>query len=148
MVDKLQTFAKSWLKEFKDVRSLGFVVFAIIALLVTWSTIGSIQTNYDLQKKVSRLEQENQVSSLENTNLKLKNQYYDTDQYLELAARKQFGKAAPGETVYVVPKSVALKYVTEQPKKATADIAAASAAQPAYQKNFQAWMQFLFRHGE
>jgi cell division protein FtsB len=142
MLNKVYLFAKSWANEFKDVRSLGFVIFAVISLLVTWSTIGSIQTNYELQKQVARLQQENQVFELENKNLRLKNEYYNTDQYLELTARKQFGKAAPGETVYVIPRSTALAQVTSQP----AQVAAAKVDAPTgplYQRNFEAWMKFL-----
>lgn len=126
----------------KDIRVIGFMAFAVLVLLVSWSTVSVIQTNYDLQKQVSTLAQQNKVSELENNNLKLKNQYYNTDQYLELAARRQFGKAAPGEKVLIVPKNVALAHTVNLPdaatKKTTDD------QKPVYQRNFETWMDFFF----
>ncbi len=113
-------------------------------VLVSWNTVGVIQTNYDLQKRLSRLEQQNEVYNLENENLKLKNEYYNSDQYLELTARKQFGKAAPGERVYIVPKNVALEHTVELPKPKEQAPEVAN-PKPMYQRNFEAWMDFFFR---
>ena len=126
----------------KDIRVIGFVAFAVLVLLVTWSTVTVIETNYDLQKKVSTLEQQNQVSQLENNNLKLENQYYNTDQYLELTARRQFGKAAPGEKLLIVPKNVALAHTVDLPK--AADKTKQPSDKPFYQQNFEAWLDFFF----
>jgi len=136
-----------YLQELRDVRVLGLVVFGALVLLVSWSGIQVIQTNYDLQKQISKLQQENQVQQLENTNLKLRNEYYNTDQYLELSARKQFGKAAPGETVLLVPKSVALAHAAALPQTTIKSMATVATHKPTYQRNFEAWMDF-FLHRE
>lgn len=130
--------------QLKDVRVLGLLVFCIIALLVTYNGLGAIQTNYVLQKQIARLEQENAIRQLENNNLRLKNEYYNTEQYLELQARRQFGKAAPGETVVLVPRSVALKYTVDTPAEATAS-PQEKPHKPMYQQNFESWMDFFFR---
>lgn len=138
--DKVVTY----IKELHDVRVLGVHVFVIVALLVTWSGVGVIQDNYQLQKKISRLRQETELQELENDTLRLRNQYYDTDQYLELTARRQFGLAAPGETLLLVPESVALAHSVDLPEaKKTAE--KTKPEKPTYQQNFEAWMQFLFR---
>jgi cell division protein FtsB len=134
----------SYLKQLRDVRVLGVHVFVVIALLVTWSGIGVVQTNYQLQKRLSRLEQENELQTLENATLKLRNEYYNTDQYLELTARKQFGLAAPGETLLLVPKSVALAHTVEPPPPSTQE-EVRTPSKPTYQRNFEAWMEFFFR---
>jgi cell division protein FtsB len=124
-------------------RTIGLVVFGIVAILVTWSGIKAVQTNYDLQKQISALQQQNQVSELENKNLQLQNQYYNTDQFLELAARRQFGKAAPGETELLVPKSVALAHAADLKKPLQQITAAPSLNKPKYQQNFEAWINFF-----
>ncbi len=129
--------------QLRDVRVLGLAFFGVLVLLVSWSGIQVIQTNYDLQKQISKLQQQNQVSQLENNNLHLRNQYYNTDQYLELTARKQFGKAAPGETVLLVPKTVALAHAKEIPKPDTQTKEKPITHKPTYQRNFEAWMDFL-----
>lgn len=129
--------------QLSDVRALGLLVFGGIVLLVTWSGIKAVQTNYELQKQIASLEQENKVSELQNQNLKLKNQYLNTDQFLELAARRQFGLAAPGEKVMLIPKNVALSHTIdlEIPSQANTDQALIN--RPTYQKNFQAWIDFF-----
>ena len=111
--------------------------------MLTWSGVKAVQTNYSLQKQIARLSQENQVSQLKNNNLKLQNQYYHTDEYLELAARRNFGKAAPGEKVIIVPKSVALANSTDLNSQPTGKPKKHPGAQPTYQKNFEAWIDFF-----
>ena len=132
-----------YLRQLRDVRLLGLHVFVVIALLVTWNSIGVIQTNYELQQELSRLQQENDIRKLENDTLKLRNEYFETDQYLELAARKQFSKAAPGETLILVPEEVALQHSVAMPDEVKNTIA--SPEKPQYQQNFEAWMEFFFR---
>lgn len=129
--------------QFRDVRAVGLVLFLVIVLLVSWSGIKVIDTNYRLQKDISRLEQQNQVSRLTNTNLKLQNEYYQTDQYLETAARQDFGMAAPGETMLNIPADVALAHTTDLPDTEQEQVRKTEAKRPAYQRNFQAWMNFL-----
>jgi cell division protein FtsB len=134
----------SWIS---DVRMLGLVVFTILALLVTWSGIKVVQTNYELQKQMSAMQQKNEVSKLKNSNLALKNQYYETDQYLELAARRQYNKGLPGEKLLIVPKSVALAHTVEVkiPQPEVKNASALENEGPWYESNFNAWLEFLFR---
>ncbi|HTH71976.1 MAG TPA: septum formation initiator family protein, partial [Candidatus Pristimantibacillus sp.] len=128
---------------------VGLMVFLVIVLLVSWSGVKAIETNYGLQKEISALKQENGVKKLADENLKLENQYYNTSQYLDVAARQDFGLAAPGETVLNVPRTVALSYTVDLPKDTKAE-EAPKAKQPAYQRNFQSWMDFLLhrRHAD
>lgn len=143
MLEKLKQYQNNpSLKVLSDTRALGLIAFGIIALLVSWSGVKSIQTNYELQKQISELTQQNNVKKLENVNLKLRNEYYKTDQFLELAARRQFGKAAPGETVIIVPKSVAYANSIEIPKQKTTENSASS-KKPFYQKNLESWVNFF-----
>lgn len=145
MLEKIKNLTKNsvW-PHLRDVRFLGFMVFGVMVLLASWSGVTVIETNYELQKQIAQLDQQNQIQQLTNQNLKLQNEYYNTDTYLELVARKQFGKGAPGETLLLVPKSVALAHAKELPQTKETTQAAKPANQPTYQKNFTAWMNFLF----
>ena len=136
---------KNYLRGLRDVRQIGLLLFVGLVLLVTWSGIGVIQTNYDLQKQIAHLQQSVDLQQLENSNLKLRNEYFNTDQYLELQARRQFGKAAPGEKLYIVPKQVALAH-SVAPLPAPTKTANKEPDKPFYQKNFESWTDFLFRH--
>lgn len=125
-----------------DARVLGLLAFGVVALLVTWSGIKAVQKNYELEKRIAISRQNNDIQKLENENLKLKNHYYESAQYLELSARRQFGKAAPGEVLYTVPEEVALSRTVEPaPKPQTP--AEEEASQPGFQQNFNDWVEFL-----
>ncbi len=123
-----------------DVSFLGQMLFVVLVLLISWSGIKTIQTNYSLQKKISALKQQDDVQKLQNDNLALQNQYFNSKQYLELQARQNFGLAAAGEKEIIVPKSVALSYTVDLP---SAKPPAAKVKQPAYQRHFQSWVNFF-----
>jgi cell division protein FtsB len=129
--------------QFRDVRAAGLLLFLVVVLLISWSGIKVIDTNYRLQKQISQLEQETQVRDLSNTNIKLQNDYFQTDQYLEIAARQNFGLARAGETVLNVPENVALAHTVDVPNIDQVEAKKTQAKQPAYQRNFQAWINFL-----
>ena len=149
MNDKIkhyQQIALEYAHNLNDIRFLGQVLFGVLILLVSWSGVKAIQTNYNLQKQISALQQQNDVQKLANDNLKLQNQYFNTNQYLELSARQNFSLAAPGEKEVLVPKTVALANTVNLGLAAKKDEAVSK--QPAYQRNFQDWVDFfLHRQG-
>ena len=145
MTEKLTALFKRYypyINELQDVRVAGMVVFAVVVLLISWSGVKAIDTNYKLQKQISELQQQNQVYELDNANAQLENDYYNSEQYQELSARQNLGLAMPGETEVTVPKDVALRY-TAQPPSGQTKQAQAQSKQPAYQKNMQAWVNFF-----
>lgn len=145
MFNKIQNiFNSKKTKQLADVRNVVLYVFGILVLAIAWSSARTVQNNYQLQKKISELEQQNRVLSLINGNTYLQNQFYETDEYLELSARQNLGLAAPGETVLNVPKSVAMKYVNPAlADKRDSGTGTVSDSRPAYAKNLQAWRDFL-----
>jgi cell division protein FtsB len=127
---------------FRDPKNVGLGIFLIIVLLISWSGVKALQTNYSLQKQISLLKQQNDVQQLQNINQQLQNQYYGTNQYLNVTARQEFGLGQPGETELIVPKAVAFAHLA--PLSATTpNSSVASSNQPTYQKNFQAWVDFI-----
>ncbi len=146
MEDKKQTKLEKiydYALQFRDVRAAGLMLFLVVVLLISWSGLKVIDTNYRLQKQISQLEQQTAVSKLSNTNIRLQNEYYQTDQYLEVAARQNFGLAKPGETLLNVPTEVAMRHTVDLPDDEKTEAKKTAAKQPAYQRNFQAWMNFL-----
>lgn len=132
-----------FIDQFRDVRAIGFAIFGVVVLMVSWSGVHVIQSNYSLQKQISSLRQQNDIAELENANMKLQNHYFSTDEYLELAARRQFGKGAPGETLILVPKAIALAH-TIPAEEGSADKVAISTEMSVYRHNFEAWRSFFF----
>lgn len=145
MLDKIQNiFNSKEARQLADVRNVVLYVFGVLVLAIAWSSARTVQNNYQLQRKIAELEQQNRVLSLQNGNTYLQNQFYETEEYLELSARQNLGLAAPGEKVLNVPKSVAMKYVNP----ALADNRDSTTAlsidnRPRYTKNLQAWRDFL-----
>ena len=151
MHEKLTQYQKKfeeYADQLHDVRVVGLLSFTLMVLFISWGGVRAIDTNYRLQKQISRLEQQGAVEQLENNNLKLQNQYFNTSQYLELTTRQNFGLAKPGEKLVTVPASVALAHTTDVQNAEKAEAIQTKAKQPAYQRNFQAWMDFfLHRQG-
>lgn len=144
VINKIKNYTNDpRIKQLQDVRVAGVLIFGVIAILVTWSSLGVIEQNYNLETEISKLQQQVKVQQLENNNLALQNQYYNSNEYLDLQARQLFGIAAPGEKEIIIPDSVALSNsvdVTNQTNLTNT----ASPPQPFYQRNFQAWMNFFF----
>jgi cell division protein FtsB len=128
-------------RRLNDIRFVGQLVFVVIVLLISWSGIKTIQTNYGLQKQITALKQQNSLQKLQNDNLSLQNQYFNSDQYLEISARQNFGLARPGEKEIVVPEKVALAYTIDTPS--IDHPAKPKSPQPAYQRHFQSWVDFF-----
>jgi cell division protein FtsB len=145
----LQTVKNLWnparLKQITDIRNVGFYIFAVIVLAIAWSGAKTVQNNYELQKQISVLRQQNEVLQLSNQNTALQSQFYETNQYLELAARQNLGLAAPGETVLLVPKSVAMEHVNASlsPPLNNSENDSSGIPKSRFAQNFQDWRDFL-----
>lgn len=139
-------FTTAKIKQLTDIRNIGLYVFVLIVIAITWSGINTVQSNYELQKKISQLKQENSVAALQNANKTLENQYLGTNQYLEIAARQNLGLAAPGEKVLIVPRAVALRYagVVDQPTSDESNTTSSVIDKRSnFVKNMQDWRDFL-----
>ena len=136
----LRAVASDFIYRLRDIRFAGQVVFVVIVLLISWSGVKAIQLNYKLQKQIATAKQENEVQQLQNNNLQLQNEYYNSSQYLELQARLNFGLANPGEKEILVPQSVAMYYA---PKISIQNAEPKRIAVPAFQQHINDWANFL-----
>lgn len=144
MLDEVKVILKKQIKQLSDVRNIALYLFVFIVLAIAWSSVKTIQNNYDLQKAISTLKQQNEVIALTNQNINLQNKYYQTDQYLELSARQSLGLAVPGEKVMLVPKTVALKYVDPGlSKQNIKESPNPLDSRSKYVKNIETWRDFL-----
>jgi cell division protein FtsB len=144
-LEQYLTPVRAYVLSLRDVRNVGLLVFTVIVLLISWSGVKAVQTNYGLQKQIAQLQQENAVQNLEDTNLALQNQYYTTNQYKEVTARQNLGLGMAGETELLVPRGVALEHTVQQPSAAA--VTSQVPKQPFWQRNFQAWINFFLHRG-
>lgn len=136
------------IQRFSDIRVIGLIAFGIVVLLVAWSSLKALQANYELEKQKVALEQQTRLQRLENENLQLRNVYFESDEYLELSARRQLNKGAPGEKLYQIPRSVALSHTVDLPKTKQQIATEKEQDKPTYRKNLEAWRDFFFHIGK
>ena len=117
------------------VHNIGMLAIVVVALSVSWTSTKIIQRNYGLLKEISVLEQKVRLDELAVENQKLMNEYYKTDAYLEIAARKQFNKALPGEKLMLVPKALAIQKVS--------DLIPSQVTRPEQKEGLRKWQQWM-----
>jgi hypothetical protein len=93
------------------VEALAAFVIVLTVAAVSYNTSQVILQNYQLQRQVSEAQQQVAIAELEVDNQRLTNEYYKTDAFLDIAARRQLSKGLDGEKLVIVPQSVALSYI-------------------------------------
>ena len=115
------------------------IVAAICCLVWTWGSISSMTRNWSLAQEVASRQREKALLELEVETLELENEYYLSNEYQELAARKYQGKKLPGETMIYLPENSEAaknKHKNSESTDAAPDAAEAS--------NLEQWITFLF----
>ena len=120
------------IKKYYTLDNAVLLIAVAIALSWLWGTMDTLQNNFRLQTQINELQHEVETSKLEADNLELENQYFASQEYLELQARQRLNKAAPGEHLLILPANTTQDSPT---KKSTTDM---------QQSNFQAWLKFFF----
>ena len=115
------------------IENIAIIVAFIFALFCAVSAIASLQKNYELLSRVREGQLTNEVLKIKNSNLRLQQAYYGTDEFMELQARAKLNKALPGENLVLLPK---VDPMVRQP------ITNAQAKQKEL-TNQQKWAQFL-----
>jgi Septum formation initiator len=133
----------NYIEQLGDIRYSGQLIFAVIIILLTWSGIRSVETNYKLLRQINEIKQQNQLQQLENSNIDLGNQYLSSNQYLDISARQNLGLALSGEQELLVPKSVALSYVVKSPYKQSDK--SVTTNNPG---NYQSWIDFFLHRNQ
>lgn len=86
--------------------TLNNVVLAI-ALVIganwAWGSIEMMQRTYSLQKTLDLKQRQQTLAELEKATLEYEQNYYQSNEYKELAARQYLGLADPGEKVLILP---------------------------------------------
>lgn len=123
-----------------------FLTFDNVVLLIafglclawTWGSISSMSRNWSLAQSVMNRQREKALLELEVETLALENEYYLSEEYQELAARKYQGKMLEGETMVYLPAN------SEAAKTKHSSTGATSSVEADVMGNFEQWMKFLF----
>lgn len=104
--------------------NLTLLFFIAVSLAITWATIGQIEYNYRLEQRARTLEEEVAVLRQQNINQDLRNEFFETNYYLELSARRQLGLVSPGEKVAIINRQdieAVLAEFPEEPEEIAAE---------------------------
>ena len=108
---------------------------AILCIYWTWGGISAMSRNWELEQRLDTRRKELTLLQLEVENLELENEYLRSEEYQELAARRQQNKMFEGESmVYLPANSAVAKNKYQQIEE----------ADPVPPSNFEQWMSFLF----
>lgn len=130
---------KNIANKFLDSRNAVFGLFLILSISLMYNTLKVIQKNYALQSQVDLLIDEVALVEVQNQNLRYNIEYYKTDSYLEVEAKRRFSLAGSGEKVVLLAKDG-----DGQQEELRTTIEQRQEAKPLHQDNFEKWMIFLF----
>lgn len=129
-----------WLThDFLTLDRVVMVIAVVCCLMWTWGSIDSMTRNWSLAQELMNRQREKALLELEVETLELENEYYESTEYKELAARKYQGKMLPGETMIYLPdnsEAAINKHKTSTEEDATIATATMS--------NLEQWLAFLF----
>ncbi len=115
------------------------IVAVIFCLAWTWGSIDAMTRNWSLAQELMSRQRERAVLELEVETLELENEYYQSYEYQELAARKYQGKMLPGETMIYLPDNSEAA-INKHKTSETDDTTLATTAMT----NLEQWLAFLF----
>lgn len=138
-MQKLKTQLRRMIYFFKrDFLTAQNIVLAVAILLAFYFLAGAISATsktWSLQTKLNALLAQEDLTKIEVEKLKLEQQYYQTDEYQELMARKKLGKMAAGETMVILEpnsKAASEKYLNDND------------SQKQERSNFAQWLDLIF----
>lgn len=127
-----------WLKHDLLVFDNVVLIIALVFCLIwTWGSISSMTRNWSLAQELMNRQREKALLELEVETLELENEYYLSEEYQELAARKYQSKMLPGETMVYLPED------SNKTNRGT-EIAVEEIIATDTMSNLEQWLAFLF----
>lgn len=122
--------------DFLTIENVVLVVAIALCLVWTYQSIVAMSRNWELSERLTAEKKALELLSVEVEAAELENEYYKTEEYQELMARKYLDKQLPGEQMVVMPEN------TEAAKNKYKQVAAEN-KEKTY-SNFEKWMMYLF----
>ena len=108
----------------------------VLCLMWTYQSIMAMSRNWQLSEKLTSERRELELLSLETEAAELENEYYKTNEYQELNARRFMDKQMPGEKMVVLPENSA--------EARNAHIERMKPQEEREMTNIEKWFKFLF----
>lgn len=113
---------------------LGLAI--VLCMVWTYQSIVAMTKNWELSESLAKKKRELELVTLEVEAAELENEYYQTEEYQEILARKYLDKELPGENMVVLPEN-------SEVAKSKYKTAITEETETSY-SNFEKWKIFLF----
>ncbi|USN96702.1 MAG: septum formation initiator family protein [Candidatus Nomurabacteria bacterium] len=127
--------------QYMTMNNMVLAVAVVIAVGWAWSSVEAVQRNYQLQKEVNDKRRQAKLIELQTENLQFEQNYYKSNEYLTLEAKRRLGLVEPGEKVLILPANSASVVAEDQAEK-NADTLLPDDVPPP--PPLTQWLDFLF----
>ena len=134
--NKLRQLNYKMRHDFFTLENIVLVVAIALCLLWTYQSIEAMSRNWELSERLTTTRKELELLNVEVETAELENEYYKTEEYQELMARKLLDKQLPGEKMVSLPENSEM--AKEKFKQTTAKTTEKNYT------NFEKWMMYLF----
>ena len=123
--------------DFLTVENVVLALAIVLCLVWTYQSVAAMSRNWELSERLTTERKSLELLNIEVEMIQLQNEYYQTNEYQELAARRHLDKKMSGENMVVMREN------SETAKNKHRDIEKESAENSEY-SNFEKWMMYLF----
>ena len=124
--------------DFLTVENVVLAIAIVLCLTWTYQTIAAMSRNWELSERLTEERKKLELISVEVEAAELQNEYYKSNEYQELIARRNLDKKLEGENMVVMPENS-----EEAKNKHKNETKATTIEEPEY-SNFEKWMMYLF----
>ena len=125
------------LKHSLSIENVVLFLAVLMCLVWTYQSIVAMNRNWELTERLTTEKRNLELLTIEVETKELENEYYNSEEYQELLARKNANKQLPGEHMVFLPENS--EEAKNKHKKAEPDVA----VKKEY-SNFEKWMKYLF----
>ena len=123
-------------RDFFTLENIALLLAIVLCLVWTYQSIAAMSRNWGLSETLITEKKELELLSIEVDAEELENEYYKTNEYQELMARKILDKKLSGENMVILPDN-------SEEAKNKHKVAKVEKQEKSY-SNFEKWMMYLF----
>lgn len=123
-------------RDFFTLENIALLLAIVLCLVWTYQSIVAMSRNWKLSETLITEKKELELLNVEVEAAELENEYYKTNEYQELIARKILDKKLSGENMVILPDN-------SEEAKNKHKVAKVEKQEKSY-SNFEKWMMYLF----
>ena len=136
MRTRIRRFDYKMRHDYFSVENVFLLASIALCLVLTYQSVVAMSRNWELSEKLRAERKELELLTVETEASELENEYFKSDEYQELLARRNLDKLFPGEKMVVLPEN-SVEAMSKY--KSTS-----SAKKEKEYSNFEKWMMYLF----